>query len=332
MKFKDNCFTLIRLICAFQVFYGHAFEAFGLPMNHILTSFLSMFRGVPIFFALSGYLIWNSIKKDTRKNEYLRKRFFRLYPELWIVVLFSIISIIPFVKINFIQFIAWIFAQCTLFQFWTPSFLRDYGVGTPNGSLWTITVFAQFYILVYFLKKLYLKNYDKKKVFLIPLIGLVINIVWILLIRNNLPLIADKLFRVTILPYVWIFGIGIVLCEYRETVVPYLTKLFPILMIGLFSLYYFNVFDFDVENYLLFRTVLSILFIFGLGYKFKKIRIEVDISYEFYLVHMVIINLIIAAGKTSKSISILISFLLSIIFSYIIWIINHRICQKYLII
>ena len=30
--------------------------------------------------------------------------------------------------------------QMTAFQFYTGDWLRSYGVGTPNGALWTITV------------------------------------------------------------------------------------------------------------------------------------------------------------------------------------------------
>ena len=41
-----------------------------------------------------------------------------------------------------------------LFQFWTPEALRGFGCGTPNGSLWTISVIVQFYIVAWFLKKL----------------------------------------------------------------------------------------------------------------------------------------------------------------------------------
>ena len=38
--------------------------------------------------------------------------------------------------------------QLTLFQFFTPDALRDFGYGCPNGSLWTIPVEIEFYILI----------------------------------------------------------------------------------------------------------------------------------------------------------------------------------------
>lgn len=41
----------------------------------------------------------------------------------------------------------------TAFQFYTGGWLRGYGVGVPNGALWTITVDIQFYIVSIFLAK-----------------------------------------------------------------------------------------------------------------------------------------------------------------------------------
>lgn len=49
-----------------------------------------------------------------------------------------------------VQFWMWVIGQITLFQYYTPDCLRDFGVGTPNGSLWTIPVEFEFYILLPF--------------------------------------------------------------------------------------------------------------------------------------------------------------------------------------
>lgn len=86
----------------------------------------------------------------------MRRRFIWIFPELWIVVGISValIMILAFDEISFPWFFAWILAQSTVMQFWTPDCLRGYGVGGPNGTLWTITVFAQVYIVVYVLHKI----------------------------------------------------------------------------------------------------------------------------------------------------------------------------------
>lgn len=83
INFRDNCFNLIRLLAALQVAYGHMIEHFNLNIPEIITDVFWFFRGVPIFFALSGYLIWNSIGRSKTFTQYAQKRFWRIFPELW---------------------------------------------------------------------------------------------------------------------------------------------------------------------------------------------------------------------------------------------------------
>lgn len=80
---KENYFHFIRLLAALQVFYGHASEHLFVPMPSGIKEIWWAFRGVPIFFLLSGFLIWNSLERQTSFITYCKKRLLRLYPELW---------------------------------------------------------------------------------------------------------------------------------------------------------------------------------------------------------------------------------------------------------
>lgn len=133
-------------------------------MDEIISTILYFFMGVPMFFFLSGYLIWFSVKRTENLKEYCKKRVFRIYPELWIGIIIEIFTIIFFYKekIQWIRLGFFMLTQGTILQFWTPEFLREYGCGTPNGSLWTICVIIQFYIVIWMIKKFL---YRKKGIF-----------------------------------------------------------------------------------------------------------------------------------------------------------------------
>ena len=64
----------------------------------------------------------------------------RIYPALWfslIVTIFLLFySVSDYEKIIFeSEFLLWLIAQISFFQFYTPDILRFWGTGTPNGAL-----------------------------------------------------------------------------------------------------------------------------------------------------------------------------------------------------
>lgn len=152
---KNNCLSLIKMLAAIQVMFGHMVEHLELPINETVFRATYFIRGVPIFFALSGFLIWFSIERSASYGHYLKKRFWRIYPELWVAVIVEIaVLVFLYHGWNIKQLALFAFGQGTLFQFWTPGSLRGYGVGTPNGALWTIGVMIQFYAVAWFFHKL----------------------------------------------------------------------------------------------------------------------------------------------------------------------------------
>lgn len=104
---------------------------------------------------MSGFLIWLSIGRSKSFVQYCKKRFWRIFPELWVAIAIEIAVLLVLYNhpIEWGKLIGFAFAQGSIFQFWTPDFLRGYGCGTPNGSLWTICVLIQFYIVAYLVYK-----------------------------------------------------------------------------------------------------------------------------------------------------------------------------------
>ena len=157
----ENNFDLIRLLAALQVLLGHGINHLQiLGYEHILNA-ISFFPGVIIFFVISGFLITRSyISCSTKKIskiggivQYIKNRCFRIFPALWFAFILAVVLLLYFGIIHFSSFLnfdlwKWILGQITIFQYYTPDVLRSFGVGTPNGSLWTIPVELEFYILL----------------------------------------------------------------------------------------------------------------------------------------------------------------------------------------
>ena len=89
-----NCLSFIRIIAAIQVLLGHAFEHMQLPIDSTVAYATYFFRGVPIFFVISGFLMWFSIGRSKDYSSYLKKRFWRIYPELWVSVVIEVIVVL----------------------------------------------------------------------------------------------------------------------------------------------------------------------------------------------------------------------------------------------
>lgn len=153
-----NNFDLIRLFAATQVALTHI--AHHLQFESIFIDWLSIFPGVPIFFFISGFLIYSSYSRLSdnphRNKIFFKNRFLRLYPGLFgcftfCVLLIYISGYIYTQEVSLKDFLVWPATSLTFFQFYNPDFLRGFGLGAINGSLWTISVELQFYFFTPFI-------------------------------------------------------------------------------------------------------------------------------------------------------------------------------------
>ena len=149
--FRRNNFDLIRLGAAFQVMLAHGLDHLDVDAV-VLRSVIAYVPGVPIFFFISGFLISASWERGRDVRSFAMNRALRIFPALWVTSLASVGTLFVLfdsevLSGNLTGIIAWLLAQGTLFQQWNPGFLRGYGVGVVNGSLWTISVEIVFYIL-----------------------------------------------------------------------------------------------------------------------------------------------------------------------------------------
>lgn len=309
---RKNSLNTLKLLAALQVICGHACVHLSYAFPQAVSQVTNVFMGVPIFFILSGFLIWNSVGNSSDFKQYASKRFLRIYPELWLGVLLEIAVLLILFKekINYILLVVFTFTQGTVLQFWTPDFLRAYGCGTPNGSLWTICVTIQFYIAVWLLYKfLHGKSgYRWCTVFAVSVLLKAMSPI----IERYAPEIVYDFFKVSLLPYLWMFLLGCALFEFREKTIPFL-KRFWWLLLGLSFVFSFTKFDIDAGNYGVLLYSARVCGLIGLAYALPKINIKWDISYGLYIYHMTVINAMIALGFVGEWYHIIIAFIISIL-------------------
>ena len=320
-KLTTNNFDLLRLFAAFQVVLMHATAHFEQP--NLIASYLQLFPGVPIFFFLSGYLIYGSYEsslknKNPLKNFY-EKRVLRLYPGLWFCFLVSVLLVLisgyfDVTDIELRDFTLWTIAQTTFFQFYNPDFLRGFGVGVINGALWTISVELQFYFLTPFVHRILRQG---KSIILSLIVIFIFFNIWNAYF-NEKDTIILKLINVSFAPWFYMFLCGAFLARFKRYTDFILERNVYFILLAF-------VFCFWTAPYLGLtwgNTIHPIGFLFYLALALKlaymnpslsdKLLKRNDISYGIYIYHMPIINFILVEFGTG-----LIQFLCAIVATFI---------------
>jgi peptidoglycan/LPS O-acetylase OafA/YrhL len=144
---KVNNFGLLRILAATQVVLGHSLAHLELARPR-WWSLVDAFPGVPIFFAISGFLISASFERSPKVRNYARNRLLRIYPGLWCCILVTTVVAVAFgYAMLTVPGLIWFGSQLVAIIY-PPSFLKSFGFGSYNGSLWTIPIELQFYFLL----------------------------------------------------------------------------------------------------------------------------------------------------------------------------------------
>lgn len=213
-SFRENNFDLLRLLAAFQVAFVHFVEHLKIEIYEPLFTLIKSVPGVPIFFVISGFLISAAYQRSPDIRNYYQNRLLRIYPALWVCLAVSILSVIliaPPESVGIKEGIAWLIAQISIGQFYNPDFLRYYGLGALNGSLWTIPVELQFYLAlpVIFLALRKLNNTNISLI--ICMIALIAFNQFFIEAIKPLDTTINKLIGVSLLPYLYFFLLGMLM-------------------------------------------------------------------------------------------------------------------------
>jgi peptidoglycan/LPS O-acetylase OafA/YrhL len=319
-EFKINNFDLLRLIAACEVVADHYFQHLKIPISAFNLKLLYLFPGVPVFFIISGYLISASYERNNNLGDYFRNRALRIFPGLWTCILVAVVAIsITGVSFFHKQTLVWLPTQFAGIIY-TPDFLKNYGFGSYNGSLWTIPIELQFYILLPVCYKLLPKN--KLTLFLCALFivftgvsfwcGEVAahsqyrNLLWHTFIPSfHLFLLGVVLQRLRIYKSKWIHGKGF-----------YWLIFYVAINLGLTDVL-------DSPTFLIvYSTVLAFCLV-SMAYTLpdlsKKLLRSNDISYGIYIYHGIVLGVIAQEGLVGN-INIYEVYILAIILAGFSWI------------
>jgi peptidoglycan/LPS O-acetylase OafA/YrhL len=297
LEFRINNFDLLRIFAATQVLLFHSLFRLEIDVPFWIKP-LEHFPGVPMFFVISGYLVSASYERQSNVFKYFWNRLLRIYPALWVCIgVTTIITLLlGYVMARPADFL-WVPAQLAGLIY-TPPFLKSFGSGSYNGSLWTIPVELQFYFVlpvVYTLIRM-------------PLGGN--RILWILFgcfvvatlaLEYAFPAMGtdgertiEKLIRYSFVPHIYMFLLGVILQRHQ------LFKSSIIAGKGIFWVIAFIAISEILPDTAIFRMIASLILglsVISVAYTSPKtgdflLRGQ-DISYGVYIYHGLVINLLV---------------------------------------
>jgi peptidoglycan/LPS O-acetylase OafA/YrhL len=311
---RVNNFDLLRLLAALQVSLGHAIGILKPTgyVAHLLGGGLVRLPGVPIFFVISGVLISKSYEHSNSLRDYLRNRCLRIFPGLWVCLVISVAVILAlgvgsFARITAPDWLVWWAGQMSIFQNFQAAFLEPLNTAL-NGSLWTIPVELEFYIVLpalYGILRLR-RRLGNMRLLAIALASLVVQ----LLIVGGRPsgglARAYSLLQVTLVPYLWMFLVGALIQRNWSTVRGWLVGRAPWWGLGYLLLCvagrWLGV-GTGSNNmnpvYLLPLAGLIVSLAMSAPRLSDRILRHHDVSYGLYLYHMLVINLLVGLAAPS---------------------------------
>jgi len=311
--FQINNFDIIRLIAALQVAINHT--AFDIGVRDSITFLpLRFFPGVPIFFFVSGFLISKSYETNACLKEYAKNRILRIYPALIVCTFVALMSVyltgyLSDKSISMNEFLFWVVGQISIVQFYNPAFMREFGAGVLNRSLWTITVELQFYIMVPIIYWAFNLAKQKRNLWNLPCLIIFLmafHIFYFSLMDTHSDKFIFKLFGVTFIPWIYMFLVGVFFQKNFSAFHRFLSEKVLYALPVYLGITYFSVRYLGWETGNGIHPVLYLLLatsVFSFAYSFPTLSKNSlrgnDISYGVYIYHVPIINIFLYYGYVS---------------------------------
>jgi peptidoglycan/LPS O-acetylase OafA/YrhL len=286
----------------------HTVLHFHLSPPQWLMQLVNAFPGVPIFFVISGFLISASYERSSGLASYCRNRVLRILPGLWCCILATVL-VAALCGFGFLSVpaVLWVISQFAGLIY-TPGFLKDFGVGSYNGSLWTIPVELQFYFLLPALYWLTRKaTASRTTVFWLlwlafTAIGLAASLAFPPLGGAESEPLPQKLLRYSFAPHFFLFMTGVVLQRVKAHESSWIAGKGAYWLAAYLAVYYLAP---AAPGIYVPMTLLLGVAAVSIAYTAPGVAQKVlrgnDISYGVYIYHGLLVNLFVQIGLTGTA-------------------------------
>ncbi len=283
---RKNNLNIIRLVASLMVLYMHSFAVcVGVQDEDIfytLTNHKDLAGGIAvyIFFIISGFLICRSYDKTNNLLKYIKARFLRIWPLLFVIVMVSAFVVGPILsEYTFYQYFHYGDLKGFLLNLLfiandtkLPGVFPNHYNHSMNGSLWTLMYEVIWYGIVALTAFLW-----KKKKYIVPIIYVILTGLYLSITYGILTITSGFVLNMAKLGM--FFSMGMVYYLYSDKIVLSL-KLFLASIVGLvIGILFFNfVYTFSIfAPYIIFYIAFQKRFV---ATWYDKIG---DLSYGIYI-------------------------------------------------
>lgn len=303
ISFGDNSFDLISLVASLHVMIAHTYAYViggGIGGNLPFWRVISPGPAVVVLFSISGYLNMASYERSTSPEGYFMKKSLKIYPSLSAVIL---VPLFIYAVSGLVDFTA----KELIFNLPKMILLGSDGNYVPdgassNGSLWTVCIQLQFYIITPLISLIFKRVKSIKSALAVVAFFVCVNI-----FDEHILKVMPDIYRSTCFKYLYMYLIGCFCYSFKDTVVVWLLDNIKwIVMAYIVIQWVFGIGEHWPGNFINpLSGIIAAFAAIGIAYKTGKIRFSHDLSYGIFLWHMpvmVIMNRVFCIPYSNSSI------------------------------